>query len=130
MAGLVLVVDDDLDIRETLWLLLTDSGYQVVIADSGQAALVALRASTQPMVVLLDLLMPEMSGIEVLETIRADSSLAAQHAYILMTADSRMQADTNPMLFDALAVDLLYKPFDLEVILDVVAQAECRLPCP
>lgn len=128
MAGMVLVVDDDLDIRDTLCLLLGDSGYEAVGVDSGPAALLALRESQRPMVVLLDLLMPEMNGIEVLEAVDADPALAHRHAYILMTADSRMQPETNPGLFTALSVDLLHKPFDVDVILDAVEQAEKRLP--
>lgn len=128
MAGTVLVVDDDLDIRDTLCLLLSDAGYEAVGCESGREALEVLRASQRPMVVLLDLLMPDVNGIDVLESVEADQTLATRHAYVLMTADSRMQPETRPALFQSLAVDLIHKPFDVDVILDVVAEAERRLP--
>lgn len=128
MAGKVLVVDDDLDIRDTLCLLLTDVGYEAIGCASGREALATLRTSQCSMIVLLDLLMPDVSGLDVLEALRADPQLAARHAYILMTADSRIRRDTHPTLFRVLNVDLIHKPFDVDVILAAVSEAERRLP--
>lgn len=128
MASAVLVVDDDLDIRNTLCMLLTDVGYDAIGCSSGREALASLRASERSMVVLLDLLMPDISGLDVLEELRSTLQLAERHAYILMTADSRIQRDTHSTLFRVLKVDLIHKPFDVDILLAVIAEAERRLP--
>jgi CheY-like chemotaxis protein len=73
----VLVVDDDFDIREVMRELLCAEGYAVLTAADGSEALTALRAGTRPDVLLLDLTMPEVSGIEVIDVLRKDESLRA-----------------------------------------------------
>src|SRR6266436_10247208 len=62
----VLIVDDDDDVRAYLATLLSGRGYGVTSAASGEAALTLLSSSAPPAVVLLDLLMPGMSGLELL----------------------------------------------------------------
>src|SRR5690554_2469221 len=65
----VLVVEDEPDIRELMSYHLTKEGYVVLQAEHGREALQILKAE-QPQLVLLDLMLPELSGIEVLKTIR------------------------------------------------------------
>ena len=65
----VLLVDDDLEIVETLKFALTRSGYEVVVARNGNEALV-LAQTEQPDVMILDLMMPKRSGFLVLEALR------------------------------------------------------------
>jgi CheY-like chemotaxis protein len=73
----VLIVDDDLDIRETLSELLEHRGFDVVTAENGLAALKLLRSSrAAPSVILLDLMMPVMDGYSFLEERKKDSALA------------------------------------------------------
>ena len=73
----VLVVDDDLDVREALTDLLTDHGFQVMSAANGREALGLLRRlKDAPSVILLDLMMPIMDGYGFLEEHDKDSSLA------------------------------------------------------
>jgi CheY-like chemotaxis protein len=73
----ILVVDDDLDIREALSDILTDRGFQVMSAANGQEALRLLRGlKDAPSVILLDLMMPIMDGYGFLEEHDKDSSLA------------------------------------------------------
>ena len=93
MTANILVVDDDADLRQTLQLLLDDSGYRVTAAASGQAALDQLLAGARPDLILLDLMMPEMNGWQFLERARADASLAAIPV-VIMTA--RKAADSLP----------------------------------
>jgi PleD family two-component response regulator len=69
--GVVLVVDDIDANRDVLSRLLQRQGYAVVIAESGQAALDQLHASNIDLV-LLDIMMPEMDGYEVLQRLKAD----------------------------------------------------------
>src|SRR5262249_1755713 len=63
-SGIVLVVDDDSDIRGALCELLEDEGYRVVAASNGEEALVYLNSRERPCVILLDLMMPVMDGWE------------------------------------------------------------------
>jgi CheY-like chemotaxis protein len=74
---MLLVVDDDPAIRETLADLLQDEGYVVMTAINGKEALTRLRAgSARPCVILLDLMMPVMSGAEFYAEMRSDPALA------------------------------------------------------
>jgi CheY-like chemotaxis protein len=74
----VLLVDDDLDIREALTDILEDRGFHVSGAGNGREALTVLRSlDTPPSVILLDLMMPIMDGYGFLEEHRKDASLAA-----------------------------------------------------
>ncbi len=74
----VLVVDDDLDIREALADILEDAGFSVMTAANGREALTLLRKlDTPPAVILLDLMMPILDGYGFLEEHRKDASLAA-----------------------------------------------------
>jgi CheY-like chemotaxis protein len=102
MTGRILVVDDDSDLRETLQMLLEQSGFQATTAPNGQAALEALRTGERPILILLDLMMPDMNGWQFLESVRADPSLSSI-PIVIMTAH---RANDLPL------GDVLYKPFD------------------
>src|SRR5690606_27620152 len=73
----VLVVDDDVDIREALSDTLEHRGYAVVTARNGREALDFLRSRRPPAVILLDLMMPVMDGYECLEARQSDPALSA-----------------------------------------------------
>jgi two-component system, chemotaxis family, chemotaxis protein CheY len=115
MSAEILVVDDDADLRETLQLLLDDSGYRVTAAASGQAALDLLKAGARPSMILLDLMMPGMNGWQFLERARADSILDSIPV-VIMTA--RKAADLLP----APSKQVLHKPFDRNELLKTVAR--------
>lgn len=68
--GSILVVDDDADSREAVSRLLARAGYGVRAARSGREALIAI-ATTTPDVIVLDVRMPEMDGLEFLQVIRS-----------------------------------------------------------
>jgi CheY-like chemotaxis protein len=127
MGTAVLVVDDDDTIRESLVWLLLDEGYTVYEAPDGQPALERLREHPDGMVVLLDVNMPQMDGIAVLQAVEADPPLAARHAFILMSAFHR----TLPLAFvqqmTRLNVPMVAKPFDLDRLVATVAAAAERL---
>jgi CheY-like chemotaxis protein len=74
----VLVVEDDEDIRDVIAALLHEFGYSVVMAKNGEEALARLRSGTcRPCVILLDLWMPVMDGWRFREEQQKDASLAA-----------------------------------------------------
>ena len=123
----VVVIDDEPQIREALRILLEDAGHAVTLAASGPSGLTALRASHVPQVVLLDLLMPEMDGLAVLHEVIQEQQLAAQHGYILMTADSTRLIDAAAHVLSALPVTVVRKPFDIDDVLETVTAVAERL---
>ena len=123
----ILVVDDDRSIRETLRVVLQDEGYSVLEAEDGQVALNVLQASSQPMVVLLDLRMPVLDGTGVLSYVAANPRLANLHAILLITANRDSIADKTAQLLQQLQVPIIPKPFDLDALIEIVEQTMCRL---
>lgn len=122
----VLVVDDDLTIRELLREVLEVEGYTVQTAEHGGPALDLLRASRERLVVLLGLVMPYVDGEAVLEAVAADETLATCHAIIMVTA-SNARTGRVVELRAQLGVPFIAKPFTVEEILDAVAAAAARL---
>jgi two-component system phosphate regulon response regulator PhoB len=123
----ILIVDDDAAIRELIAETLSDAGYSVVQAPDGARALDILRASAEPLVVLLDLMMPRMSGKDVLQAVAADRRLATTHAYVLITAAEHSLPLPFVHLLTVLEVPILPKPFNLRALLYRVEHALRRL---
>ena len=112
----VLVVDDDAGVRESFRLTLEDH-YDVVDVPDGLRALDAVRAS-QVDLVLLDIRLPEMDGIEVLERIKAiDEGIEV----VLVTAVRTVRTAVAAMKLGAF--DYLTKPFEEDELLAVIARA-------
>ncbi|HEU5438399.1 MAG TPA: response regulator [Ktedonobacterales bacterium] len=124
----VLVVEDDRDTRQVLHLILEDAGYTVAEAADGLEGLAAIQASTVPLVVLLDLDLPKLNGIEVLQAVARDARLVARHAFVLITAVSQSQFQAAEEICATLSVPLVMKPFSMDTLLDQVASAARRLP--
>lgn len=124
----VLVVDDDQAIRAVLRAVLDEAGYTVYDAPDGRPALHRLQTHPQGMVVLLDLNMPGVDGLAVLTAVAGDSRLAMRHRIILITAQpSRTLPLAHAQLIAQHATAVLPKPFDLEDLLQTVAEAAQRL---
>jgi CheY-like chemotaxis protein len=112
----ILLVDDDEDIRELTAEILRESGYDVVEAEDGQRALAALAAmATPPALVLLDLIMPVMTGQQMLHEMRAIPRLA-NVPVVALTAGGFQPADVPE------AKDVVRKPASVAVLLKVVEQ--------
>src|SRR4051812_18165946 len=71
-GGMILIVDDDADIRDAFCSVLEDSGYPAMAAENGKVALEQLATGAPPALILLDLMMPVMNGAEFLSALRAD----------------------------------------------------------
>jgi len=113
----VLVVDDEKSIRESLQLILSRS-YSVQIADSAQVALALLEGQDAPFVpdvVLLDVMMPGMDGVGLLERIKGEYP---QLPVIMLTASTSVQSAVNAMKVGA--VDYLSKPYDVDELLSLI----------
>jgi CheY-like chemotaxis protein len=115
----VLLVEDDKDIRELLADLLRDEGYVVVEAANGAVALDALRAYQHPRidVILLDLMMPVMDGIEFRGLQLADPRFALIPV-ILFTADAKPEHKAELLS----AADIIPKPVRIEELVSRIAR--------
>ena len=113
--GTVLVVDDDPAIVELVETALEDQGYQVFSAVNG-AALQAAH-DRQPDVILLDILMPGMDGIEVSRRLRADPATAGI-PIVIMSAQDRLRVAAAAMQIN----DQLPKPFEITGLYATVAR--------
>ncbi len=108
----ILVVDDDDGIRDLIKMTLELEGYSVAVAANGRDALDRI-ADERPMVVLLDLMMPIMTGWEVLARLRT-SGLGIP--VVFMTAGFRANSEAERHHADG----HLAKPFDIDDLLSVV----------
>lgn len=109
--GTILVVDDDVDIRETLDDALQTAGYPVVTAEHGRDALDRLAAMGRPCLILLDLMMPVMDGFEFLVAGLTSGAIVGVPV-VVITAHDHLAARAA----GATAV-VLKKPFDLDVLM-------------
>ena len=119
----VLIVDDDGPFRETLRLALEERGYTAVPVTNGATALELLRAIELPHVVLLDLHMPELDGMGVLQAVYDGDSTLARHTYILLTADQNRLDEIRRSPLASVPVETVLKPFLLNTLYESVAQA-------
>lgn len=113
-AGPILIVDDDLDIRELLAEALEDQGFAAVTAANGLEAAKLIRSmEIPPSVILLDLMMPVMDGYEFLQE-RSKDALLAGVPVAIITAGHGMDPDR---LGNA---TIIPKPIDLPRLVDVI----------
>lgn len=91
-AEKILVVDDSSDIREVIGLMLTTEGYRVTAAADGQSALQTLKTDADFDLVVLDIMLPDMTGIEVCEKLRLFSSVPVLFLTALSDDENKMNA--------------------------------------
>jgi two-component system KDP operon response regulator KdpE len=120
-SATILVVDDEPQIRRVLRTTLSAQGYVIVEARDGEEALVRLR-SERPDLVLLDMNMPVMEGLETCRQMRSDSNIP-----IIMLTVRNAEIDKVRAL-DAGADDYVVKPFGIQELLARVRAALRRLP--
>ena len=112
----VLIADDEQNIVISLEFLMKREGYQVEVANDGEEAVRRIRAS-RPDLVLLDVMMPKKSGIEVCQEIRSDPEMAGIRI-LMLTAKGR---DTEVAKGLALGADAyMTKPFSTRELVDKV----------
>jgi CheY-like chemotaxis protein len=111
----VLIVDDDRDIRESLAESLRDAGYEPQCVCNGVEALAYLRRNPTPAAMLLDLFMPVMNGWQFVQNLRGTRYDSIP---IIMVTGSEPYWGTP-------VARVLRKPLDLKEVIDAVAQAVC-----
>ena len=116
MAKKILIADDEPNIVTSLEFLLSRAGFELRVARDGQAALTAVE-EFRPDLVLLDVMMPLLSGFEVCQSIRANA--AWQGVKILMLTAKGREAEVSKGL--ALGADAyVSKPFSTKALLERV----------
>lgn len=115
----ILLVEDDDDIRDDLAELLMDEGYRVVTATNGQEAWEELQAiGSDPCVILLDLMMPVMSGWDFRQRQLSDPRVARVPVVVMTgVTDAREEAQRLQ------AIACIEKPLDLERLFDALQRA-------
>ncbi len=113
----ILVVDDDVGIREALEELLAIEGYYVRLAENGAVALDIVRQERKPDLMLLDLMMPVMSGFELLELLEdGDPDLAVVPIFVV----SAFNAPLMPTAAGGGVKRCFGKPVDGDALLDAI----------
>lgn len=105
----VLIVDDNNEIRDFISLVVRNMGYSALSAESGKEALNILKSNPKPDLILLDVIMPEMTGFDVLKKIKEDASL--RNIIVIMVTGVHHIADKE-LAFTLGASDYIEKPFD------------------
>jgi CheY-like chemotaxis protein len=114
----ILVIDDEAPVRAVVMALLEDTDYDVIGAGNGLEAMASLHKDpSRFQLVLLDLMMPYMSGWDVLNTMRSQPTLASIPV-VIMTAGANMRQQA----LDSGAAGYLPKPIDFDQLLDITEQ--------
>lgn len=119
----ILLVDDEPDILEIVGYNLNNEGYQVLTAENGKQA-VKMAAKHQPQLIILDVMMPEMDGIEACEQIRKNPALSET---IIAFLTARGEDYSQMAGFDAGADDYITKPIKPKVLVSKVKSLLRRL---
>ena len=115
----ILIVDDNDDIRNLIVLTLKSAEYEVFSAPNGDDALSLIKGE-EPDLILLDVMMPNMSGIEVLAQIRSSKKKKINGALVMMISAKSQVADIDVAL-EAGADDYIVKPFRPQHLLEKVS---------
>jgi DNA-binding NtrC family response regulator len=116
-ARTLLIVDDEQNIRRVLQAMFMKDGYQVLVAENGRRAL-EVAGQNRVDVLVTDLIMPDMNGVELLQKIKAAHPAVVA---IMITAYATIKTCVDAMRFGA--SDYITKPFDMDEIRAVVKRA-------
>ena len=117
MSQIVLVVDDSKTMRDMVTFTLTGAGYQVVQASDGKEAVGKLSNGSKPALVVTDLNMPEMDGLELIKEIRKMPALKFTPILMLTTESSDEKKAAGKL---AGATGWIVKPFNPEQFIKIV----------
>ncbi|EDY84075.1 Sigma-54 interaction domain family [Verrucomicrobiia bacterium DG1235] len=114
----ILIVDDDEEIRYSLGRVLGSRGYQIETAASGEEGIEKIKGGLKPDLIMCDVRMGGISGIETLQHMRSASSSLQ---IVLMTAFGTAQTAIEAMKFGA--YDYIMKPFDVDKVIEIAEKA-------
>ena len=116
--GTIVIADDETNIRRVLEAVFTKEGYTVISAENGRAAINAVSENPDVDVVISDLIMPDMNGVEVLEAVK---QINPSISILMITAHGTIKSAVDAMRLGAF--DYITKPFDMDEIKLVVKKA-------
>ena len=113
----ILVVDDDHDLRESLREILESEGFETIGASNGKEAIDLLHGGggPRPRVILLDIMMPVMTGLDVVDRLRRDAPFASTPVVFMTAFRTLVKTDEK--------THVLYKPFSIDRVLSAIRQA-------
>jgi CheY-like chemotaxis protein len=114
---IILVVDDDNDLRESLREILEEEGFETIGASNGKEAIDLLCSGGRPLprVILLDIMMPVMTGLDVIDRLHRDVPVAPPSVVFMTAFRTLVKTDEK--------VRVLYKPFSIDVVLSAIRNA-------
>ena len=112
----VVIIEDNEDIREAIAVILEEEGYEVAVAEDGQHALRLLGEIARPCLLLVDLIMPNMNGWQLMNALSDDDRLATIPVVVVSAA-------AKPPKIDGQIV--VKKPLDLPLLLEIVRDHCC-----
>jgi CheY-like chemotaxis protein len=123
MVPRILVIDDELSFRDSVALMLRNEGYRVVVAECGHTAVSAIAAFAFDLI-LVDIFMPGMDGLDTIEVMRADAPdvpIVAMSAYAY--GGGPALSDIVEIAIDRGAACFLHKPFSRQELRNAVAKS-------
>ncbi len=114
MKKKILVIDDEENILNTVKLLLREHDYDLKLSSSAHEGLNQLRQIKGPMIIFLDIMMPEMDGWEVLKNVKKEG-LNSNKIFVMLTA--KKIPDKIGDKYPELVVDYITKPFTKELLI-------------
>lgn len=125
--GCVLLIEDDVSIREVVKEILEQEGYSVFTAENGKVGIDVLNSVPSPCLILLDLFMPVMSGIDFLETLQKDNHHIIASLPIVVISASPPEGEAAKAV-RPLINGFIKKPVDLDVLFKIVEKYcyKCR----
>ncbi len=118
----LLIVDDDIDIVNSLKALFEQQGFEVSTAENGRKCLLELERGFEGLI-LLDLMMPELNGIETIKKMRIDGFLETNMVIVLTV--QRVQGEEINEIYPYIQ-DYITKPFDINMLTQVVKKYALR----
>ena len=116
----ILVVDDEVVVRDTLKKILIDEGFKVLVANDGGTA-ISLSENNDIDIALLDIRLPDISGDKVFEKIKA----LRPHVKTVMMTAYVVEEQVRSALREG-AYTCLHKPFEISVLLDIINELKCK----
>ncbi len=118
----IVIIDDNLELLESLELYFSEKGYAVAVADNGKSGLELIEKS-RPAVAIVDLRLPGMDGLQILQALKASGSNCRT---VVITAYQEMETTVQAIKLGAF--DYLHKPIDIDALDAVIAKALSDIP--
>jgi len=113
----IMVVDDEEDVLETVAMVLEQNGFETITADNGKNGISEAKKH-KPDLILLDVMMPDMTGYEVVETLKQDARTKGIRIILLSATE-----DERKRVMNGVVKDFIEKPFDIDDLVRRVRKA-------